>query len=234
MKIYNQFWWKGITIVLLIYTIIAGFMMKVPSMDILNETIRNLYFHVPMWFGQITLYTIGVVYSIKYLLITPSENLSTENKFKFDIIARSAIAVGTLMGCLGLLTGMIWANYTWGKPWSDDPKLNCTAIGMLIYFAYFILRGSMDDVDKKAKLAATFNIFSYVLFVVLIFVIPRMKEFSIHPGNGGNPAFAKYDLDRNMRLVFYPAVLAWIFLGIWITTLVIRIENIKLKLAFKD
>jgi heme exporter protein C len=234
MKLYNQMWWKAITVALLVYTVIAGFMMKVPAMDILNETIRNLYFHVPMWFAQIVLYTIGVVYSIKYLLITPEQNLSTDFKFKYDIIAKSAITVGTVMGCLGLLTGMIWANYTWGKPWSDDPKLNCTAIGMLIYFAYFILRGSMDDIDKKAKLAATFNIFSYVLFVVLIFVIPRMKEFSIHPGNGGNPAFAKYDLDSNMRMVFYPAVLAWIFIGIWITTLVIRIENIKLKLAFNN
>jgi heme exporter protein C len=60
-----------------------------------------------------------------------------------------------------------------------------------------------------------------------------MKEFSVHPGNGGNPAFAKYDLDSAMRMVFYPAVLAWIFLGIWIMTLVIRIENINLRLAFK-
>jgi heme exporter protein C len=234
MKLYNQIWWKALAIVLLIYTVIEGFMMPAPAMYILHETIRNLYFHVPMWFCQITLYTIGVVYSILYLMITPSEKLATEKKFKYDIIARSSIAVGTIMGCLGLITGMIWANYTWGKPWSDDPKLNCTAIGMLIYFAYFILRGSMDDMDKRAKLAATFNIFSYVLFVVLIFVIPRMKEFSIHPGNGGNPAFAKYDLDSNMRMVFYPAVIAWILLGIWISTLVIRFENIKLKMEFKD
>jgi heme exporter protein C len=233
MKLYNQIWWKIIAIVLIIYTVIAGFMMPVPRLDILNETIRNLYFHVPMWFAQIILYTIGVVYSIKYLLLKPGSEAANKSAFEYDIIAKSSITVGTIMGCLGLLTGMIWANFTWGKPWTDDPKLNCTAIGMLIYFAYFILRGSMDDIDKKAKLAATFNIFSYVLFVVLIFVIPRMKEFSVHPGNGGNPAFAKYDLDSAMRMVFYPAVLAWIFLGIWIMTLVIRIENINLRLAFK-
>jgi heme exporter protein C len=167
-------------------------------------------------------------------LLKQGSEAANKLAFKYDNIAKSSITVGTIMGCLGLLTGMVWANFTWGKPWTDDPKLNCTAIGMLIYFAYFILRGSMDDIDKKAKLGAIFNIFSYVIFVVLIFVIPRMKEFSVHPGNGGNPAFAKYDLDSYMRLVFYPAVLAWIFLGIWIMTLIIRIENIKLRLAFKN
>ena len=223
-------WWKFLCVAMMIYVFVGGLMMPVPSLDILNETIRNLYFHVPMWFTQLFLYTVGIVYSIKYLMQKPSANNS--NPMKFDIYAKSAITAGTVFGCLGLATGMIWGKHTWGSYWSDDPKLNCTAIGMLIYFAYFILRGSMDDMDKRAKLAATYNIFCYVLFVVLIMVIPRLKEFSIHPGNGGNPAFAKYDLDSNMRMVFYPAVIGWILLGSWITSLLIRIENIKVKIGF--
>ncbi len=232
-------WWKILCVMMMLYLVVAGLIMPVPSLDILNETIRNLYFHVPMWFTQLFLYTVGIVYSIKYLM---NENDTTKKmdenengfsrKIKFDIVAKSAITAGTVFGCLGLATGMIWGKYTWGSFWSDDPKLNCTAIGMLIYFAYFILRGSMEDIDKQAKLAAVYNIFCYVLFVVLIMVIPRMKEFSIHPGNGGNPAFAKYDLDNNMRLVFYPAVIGWILLGSWITTLLIRINFIETKKRF--
>jgi len=99
---------------------------------------------------------------------------------------------------------------------------------------FLIIHGSMDDIDKRAKLAATLNIFSYVLFVVLIFVIPRMKEFSIHPGNGGNPAFAKYDLDSNMRMVFYPAVIGWTLLGAWIATLKIRHKVLMEKKWFTN
>jgi heme exporter protein C len=66
------------------------------------------------------------------------------------------------------------------------------------------------------------------MVVPLIFVIPRMVD-SLHPGNGGNPAFAKYDLDSNMRLVFWPANAGWILLGVWIATLQTRLALVKYK-----
>jgi heme exporter protein C len=56
----------------------------------------------------------------------------------------------------------------------------------------------------------------------------------LHPGNGGNPGFNNYDLDSTMRTVFYPAVLGWILLGVWMMTLKIRIEKIKRKTLTDD
>jgi heme exporter protein C len=50
---------------------------------------------------------------------------------------------------------------------------------------------------------------------------------SLHPGNGGNPGFNSYDLDSSMRLVFYPAVLAWILVGVWIANLKFRLRLIE-------
>jgi heme exporter protein C len=44
-------WWKVTCVLLLAYTIIGGLLLPVPRLSIVNETIRNLYFHVPMWFG---------------------------------------------------------------------------------------------------------------------------------------------------------------------------------------
>jgi heme exporter protein C len=212
-------WWKFGTALLLVYTFIAGFLMPVPRLNILNETIRNLYFHVPMWFGQIIVFTVSIVYSFKYLLSYNRPNTSSDQLTRIDIAAHSGVTIGMLYGTLGLLTGMIWGNFTWGTPWSSDPKLNCTAIGMLIYLAYFVLRSSFTDFDKRARFAAIYNLFCYVMFIVLIFIIPRMREFSIHPGNGGNPGFSSYDLDSRMRMVFYPAVIAWSGLAIWIWTI---------------
>ena len=52
----------------------------------------------------------------------------------------------------------------------------------------------------------------------------------MHPGNGGNPGFNMYDLDSNMRMVFYPAVIGWILLGVWIATIRIRAKLIGEKL----
>jgi len=58
--------------------------------------------------------------------------------------------------------------------------------------------------------------------------LPRMVD-SLHPGNGGNPAFSKYDLDSDIRLVFYPAVIGWVLLGFWIASLATRIGILKYK-----
>jgi len=57
---------------------------------------------------------------------------------------------------------------------------------------------------------------------------------SLHPGNGGNPGFNKYDLDSNMRLFFYPAVIGWILLAVWIVNLRVRAEKIKRNLLMNN
>jgi heme exporter protein C len=213
-------WWKILSVVLLIYTVVGGILMDVPRLDIVNETIRGLYFHVPMWFGMVVLFTTSLVYSIKYLK-NPQRS--------FDVYALEFANVGTLYGVLGILTGMVWANYTWGSPWHGDPKQNGAAIALLVYFAYYVLRGSINNDEQRAKLSAIYNIFAYVAMIPLIFIIPRMTS-SMHPGNGGNPGFNMYDLDSKMRLVFYPAVAGWILLGVWIASLRIRIKLIEEKL----
>lgn len=213
-------WWKILSVTLLIYTVAGGMLLDVPRLDIVNETIRGLYFHVPMWFGMVVLFLVSVIYSIKYL---------SNPQRTFDAYALEFANVGTLFGVLGILTGMIWANYTWGSPWHGDPKQNGAAIALLVYFAYYVLRGSINNDEQRAKLSAIYNIFAFVAMIPLIFIIPRMTS-SMHPGNGGNPGFNMYDLDSKMRLVFYPAVIGWILLGLWITTLRIRIKLIEEKL----
>lgn len=210
-------WWKVACVVLLAYAIIGGLLMPVPRRHIINESIRNLYYHVPMWFAMILLFTGAFFYSIKYLR---SGNL------EHDIYAAALTKVGIVLSILGMVTGMEWANYTWGEPWSNDPKQLGTALCMLIYFAYLILRGGLNDEEKRAKIGAVYNIFAFALMIPLIWVLPRMVD-SLHPGNGGNPGFNAYDMDSTMRMVFYPAVMGWFLLGIWISTLIIRIELIK-------
>lgn len=212
-------WWKILAFLLLLFTVIGGLLIEVPRQVILYETIRNLYFHVPMWFTMIFLFLISVIYSIKHL---------SSSNMDYDIIAKQMVNTGVAFGILGLITGSIWAKYTWGTYWTNDIKLNGSAITMLVYFAYLILRSSMDEEQKRGRIAAVYNIFAFVMLIVFIGVLPRMYD-SLHPGNGGNPAFNSYDLDSNMRMVFYPAVIGWILLSIWIANLNIRINKLKEK-----
>ncbi len=217
-------WWKILAVLIVIYTIIAGFILPVPRLDILNETIRSLYFHVPIWFAMLFLMGVSVYSSIMYL---------GSNKIRKDIIAVEAANTGIAFSVLGILTGILWARYTWGTWWTTDTKLNGVAITFLIYTAYFILRSSIEDEQKKARISAIYNIFAFVMMIVFIMILPRMSA-SLHPGNGGNPAFGKFDLDNTMRLVFYPACIAWIMIGCWIAQLRIRMGVLSKKILYDE
>ncbi len=200
-------WWKILSALLILYTLVWGMLGPVPHLDILNETIRNVYYHVPIWFAMLFQMGYSVVYAVKQL---------SKNDLQSDIISNQAAQTGLFFALPGLLTGSIWAKFTWGTWWTfQDPKLNGVAIAVLIYLAYFILRSSIDDEQKRARIAAVYNIFAFVMMFVFIMILPRLTD-SLHPGNGGNPAFGKYDLDSNMRMVFYPAVIGWVLLSIWI------------------
>ncbi|MBL7954812.1 MAG: cytochrome c biogenesis protein CcsA [Flavobacteriales bacterium] len=185
-----------------------------PNRSILYESIRNLHFHVPMWFTMIALMGISVFQSIKVL---GSSSLDQ------DLTAEMAVRIGLVFCALGLITGALWARATWGAFWTNDVKLNGAAVTGLIYVAYLVLRGSVQDAHKRARLSAIYNIFAFMLLVLFLFVVPRLNAIdSLHPGNGGNSGFNDLDLDNRLRMIFYPAVLGWILLGCWMYDLRVR------------
>ena len=229
----KKWWWKILCIALLIYTIVGGLLLPVPRVMILNETIRNLYFHVCMWFSMMILFIVSVVQAIKYL---------RTNNLRHDILSRQYAVVGIVYGLLGYVTGMIWASYTWADPNNPagasfsniarEPKLIGTGIALLIYAAYLVLRDSISDLDKKARISSVYNIFAFAFLFPSIWIIPRLLP-SLHPGGEGNPALNYNDIDARMRVVFYPAVLGWTLLGVWIASLKVRLNFLKEKTLLK-
>lgn len=210
--------WKIACIILLGYTVVGGFLIKIPELPILEESIRNLFFHVPIWFAMVAIMGVSCWSSLKVLR---NKEVQTH-----DLCATSAAQVGFLFGCLGIATGSFWAKFTWGAYWTPDPKLNASAIALFIYLAYFIFRSSIESTTRKATLSAVYNIFAFFSFIALIFIYPRISPNSLHPGNGGNPGFNSYDLDSNLRKVFYPACVAWILLSFWIYNILFRYRTI--------
>lgn len=190
-----------------------------PYRNILYETIRNTYYHVALWFAMLWLFMRGIWFGYRYL--------SKGNDPIDDAKAASFTSIGLLMGVLGLVTGAIWAKYTWGAYWSNDPKQVTTAIALLIYLAYFVLRDAFEDEEKKARISAVFSIFAFVALLLLIYVVPRITE-SLHPGNGGNPAFGSDDLDNTMRMVFYPSIIGWCLIGAWMANVFWRTKRLEI------
>lgn len=217
-------WLKILAVLLLVYVHVGGLLFDAPRLNILNETVRAIYFHVPMWFGMVVLFLVSLFHASRYLLSPSSET---------DIKSAQYAHTGLVFGMIGIVTGMLWANYTWGSPWHGDPKQNGAAIALLVYLAYFVLRGSIENHEQRARLSAVYNIFAFFAMIPLIFIIPRMQD-SLHPGSGGNPGFNAYDLDNRMRMVFYPAVAGWIIVGLWFANLRIRIKSLEAKILEKE
>lgn len=223
----KQGWWKISGLVLVLYTCVAGLLGEVPRLPQLQETIRNLYFHVCMWMVMMILFTASVVYALRYL---------RSNDRKYDIYSRQFAVVGLVFGGLGYATGAIWMSYTWADPNNPafesfsavarEPKLIGTAIALLMYAAYLVLRDSVPDLDKKARIAAVYNLFAFAFLFPAIWIVPRLLP-SLHPGQDGNPALNRDDVDGRMRVVFYPAILGWTLLGLWITQLKVRLELLR-------
>lgn len=215
----RQHWWKGLACLLLCYTFIAGFLLRVPDLPILEQSIRNLYFHVAMWMVMMLCFLFSLIYALCYLR-TP---LTIYDRYSY-VFAR----LGLLTGCLGLITGALWARHTWGAYWSNDPKQIGAVIGLLMYWAYMMLRSSVTDTQRIPRIAAIYNIFSFAMLFPTLWILPRMVD-SLHPGGMGNPALNTDDIDQNMRMVFYPSVLGWTLTAVWIAQLEVRLWQLKEK-----
>ncbi|MCE7069951.1 MULTISPECIES: cytochrome c biogenesis protein CcsA [Dyadobacter] len=213
----RKIWWKILCIVIIFYVIVMGLMGPVPHLAIINESIRNTYFHVALWLAMTTLLFVSMIFSIRYL---------NKGRIGDDDIASELAKSAIFFGILGCLTGSVWANYTWGDPWPNDPKLNGAAVGILIYLAYLLLRSSFEDEQRKARISSVYNIFAFAVFIPIIYILPRLTD-SLHPGSGGNSTFGSYDFNSDIRKVFYPAIIGYILLGLWLAELRIRIKVIN-------
>ncbi|GAB3893640.1 cytochrome c biogenesis protein CcsA [Larkinella knui] len=213
-------WWKAVTVLLLAYVFLAGLMSPVPRLPILHESIRNTFFHPPLWIAMMVMLLSSAIFSVRYLL---------KGHLGDDLIAVELANTAILFGVLGCITGSVWAFFAWGALWPNDPKTNGVAVSMLMYLAYFILRSSFDDELRRARISAVYNIFAFAVFIPLILILPRLTD-SLHPGNGGNPGFNSYDSDHSIKMIIRPAFVGFTLLGFWITQLRIRLRRLENKL----
>lgn len=198
-------------------TLYAKEYLAFPYRNILVETLRCLYYHVPMWFAMMLLFGISAWQSL--MILIKKDWHRSDRVYAMN-------AVGLVLGLLGIITGMVWAHNTWGKFWSWDIKQTTSAICLFMYAAYFFLYAGVRDEMQRVRLTSAYNLFCFSMMIPLLFLIPRMMD-SLHPGNGGNPAFAQDDLDNTMRLVFYPAVIGYMLLSYWIADLYHRVIKLS-------
>lgn len=231
--------YKVLGLALVAYALYYGLTMSLPRMGALEQSSRNLFYHVPMWFSEVVIMTISVWYSIKYLRQTDPESNIAGNPMYSDAKAVEAASVGVTLNILGLVTGIIWSRVSWGENidssklsawWLWDPVQTCALIALLIYLGYFLVRASFQEPEQKARIAAVLNIFAFAALIPLFFVVPRMLD-GLHPTAAGGQTglFDKSDVTNHYRMVLYPAALGFILLSIWVWELRSRIAVLFIK-----
>jgi len=218
--------YKTLALLLLGYVVLAGLLSPLPDIGI-QQSSRNLFFHVPMWFSMYLMMALSVLWSLLYL---------HNGKPGTDHRAREAALMGVVFGLLGLSTGIIWSRVTWNQAipatdpaawWGWDPKQTGALIAVLLYLAYFVLRGSVEVPRQRARLAAVYNVFAAAGLIPLSLIIPRMLG-GLHPGaDGQTELFDKESLSNAYRLIFYPAIVAFMLLGLWVMELRVRLGRLE-------
>ena len=164
----------GLVVGVLLYVLIAAALymvfILVPTERVMGIVQRIFYFHVPLaWVGFLAFFIVfgcGIIY-----LITRS--------IKWDIAANASAEIGLVFCTLVLITGSIWARPIWNTWWTWDPRLTTTLVLWLIYLGYLMVRRSIDDVEKRAKISAVIGIAGFVDVPVVFLSISWWR--SMHP-----------------------------------------------------
>jgi heme exporter protein C len=210
------------TIVVAALVFFAGYaaLFLAPDEKTMHVIQRIFYFHVPSWIAMFIAFSVVFVANIAYL---------ATRKATWDCLGVSAAEVGVLCCTIGLATGPLWARPVWGIWWTWDARLTTTFILWLLYISYLLLRGLLDDPEKKATLSAVFGIFAF-LDVPLVYVSNRLWRTQ-HPqpvilgGNGSG-------LDPTMGKVLLLCVIA--VMGVMIIVLFDRYRLERLRHEFEE
>src|SRR5690242_20231113 len=143
-----------------------------PNDAALGFSQRIFYFHVSVAFTAYICFGAGAWKALVHLW---------KRDPRADLESYVAIHQGVIFGVLVLLTGSIWAKYSWGHWWLwSENQLVLFLVLFLFYAAYFMLRFSLEAGPQRANVCAVYAIFGVVLIPVSFLAIRLAQQF-IHP-----------------------------------------------------
>jgi heme exporter protein C len=181
--------WMGAVLVFALVAV-AGYaaLFVAPEERTMHEIQRIFYFHLPAWISSFTAFFIAFAANVAYL---------ATRRPQWDWLGVAGAEVGVACCTIGLVTGPLWARPVWGIWWTWDARLTTTFILWLLYISYLLLRGLLEEPQRRATLSAIFGIFAF-LDVPLVYMSNRLWRTQ-HPqpvilgaaGSGIDPTMSK-------------------------------------------
>jgi heme exporter protein C len=228
--------WKVWTGVWMAFGILAAFLWVgpvlsadgLPMFSMKGHGAKAFFFHMPnAWLATIT-YITGAWYAVRYLRSPRWTGDLPANED--DLKSAVSMELGLLFSFLAAVTGSLFAKNEWHAYWVwTDPRMVSILVIMLIFAAYLVLRGAIEEPEKRARLTAAYALVAVVPGLFLIWVLPRIVD-TLH--SGPNNAVVGGGLGGNVRIVLYSLVMpAFIGLFLWLFQLRLRLMRLESREA---
>jgi heme exporter protein C len=209
-------WWRILILVWMSAVIVLSFVTPAPQAQI-GEASRIFYYHIPMAWVCVVAFTMAMIYSIRYLV---KRDIAEDDK------AVESARLGFIFCALAAVTGSIFAKVTWGSFWNWDPRETSIFMLLLIYGAYFALRGAVEGEERRANLSAVYAIFAYITVPFLIFVVPRVMP-SLHPSDSVVNEQLKFTMGTTVLWIFVSSLIVFLLLYLWLFSLARRVTTMR-------
>lgn len=124
-----------------------------PDERTMHQLQRIFYVHVPIWTAMFSALAVAFIANVGWLW---------SRKPHWDWLGVSAVEVGVISCTAGLTTGVLWGRPAWGIWWTWDAKLTSAFVLWLLYMSYLLLRGLIEEPQRRATLSAIFGIFAFL------------------------------------------------------------------------
>ncbi len=187
-----------------------------PDEATMHQIQRIFYFHLGCWMAMFAALSVALVANVAWLVT---------RKPKWDWLGVSAVEVGVVSCTAGLATGVLWGKPAWGIWWVWDARLTTAFILWLLYISYLLLRGLVEEPQRRATLSAVFGIFAF-LDAPLVYAANRLWPRGQHPAPvifGGPNA----GLNPTMGKVLAICIVAMLFVAIIALVDRYRLERLR-------
>ena len=91
---------------------------------------------------------------------------------RYDAAALAGAEIGVMFTAFAIWGGMMWGRPVWGVFWQwEDPRLTTTALLLLLYVGYLLVRRLSDDPARRATRAAVVGLVAAVDIPIVHFSV---------------------------------------------------------------
>lgn len=158
-----------LAVIVLLAALVAVFFYA-PVERSMGNVQRIFYFHVgSAWVGSVAFF-VALISGVLYL---------RHRQVKYDTYAVASVEIGLVFLTMAIVSGSVWGKPAWNTWWIWSPRLTLVTVAWLSYAAYFMLRGAIDDPDKRRRFSAVYVIIAFVTVILSYLSVRFLRD--IHP-----------------------------------------------------